>query len=52
MEGTPHLSGNSSQASYIYLNLGPLRTPHPIQISNPFCGGSRDFFLKLLNKTK
>ena len=27
----PHLSGNSSQASYIYLNFGPLRTPHPPQ---------------------
>ena len=25
----PNLSGNSSQASYIYLNFWPLRTPQP-----------------------
>ena len=39
----PHPSGNSSQASYVFLNFGPLRTPPaPLGISYPFCGGSMD----------
>ena len=39
----PHLSGNSSQASYIYLNFGAFENPpSPPGISNPFCGESMD----------
>ena len=39
----PHLSGNSSQALYIYLNCWAFETPPPTPpgISNPFCGGRR-----------
>ena len=40
----PHLSGNSSQASYIYLHIWAFENPHPSGISNPFCGGSMDIF--------
>ena len=41
----PHLSGNSNQASYIYLNFWAFETPPPPPgISNPFCGGSMDIF--------
>ena len=32
----PHLSGNSSQASYIYLNFWAFENPQPQGISNPF----------------
>ena len=40
---SPNLSGNSSQASYIYLNFWPLSTPQtPREISNPFRGESMD----------
>jgi len=34
----PYPSGNSSQASYIYLNFGPLRTPHPQEFPIPSVG--------------
>ena len=43
----PHLSGNFSQASYIYLNVWAFENaspPPPPGISNPFCGGSMDIF--------
>ena len=40
----PHLSGNSSQASYIYLNLWGFESPPPPGISNPFHGRSMDIF--------
>ena len=41
----PHLSGNFSQASYIYLNFWAFENPSPPPgISNPFCGGSMDIF--------
>ena len=36
---SPHLSGNSSQASYIYLNFGAFENPPSPGISNPFVGG-------------
>ena len=39
-----HLSGNSSQASYIYLTFWAFENPPPPGISNPFCGGSMDVF--------
>ena len=41
---SPHLSGNSSQASYINLRFWAFESPHPPEISNPFCGGSMDIF--------
>ena len=41
---TPHPSGNSSQASYIYLNFQAFENPLPQGISNPFCGGNMDIF--------
>ena len=39
-----HLSGNSSQASDIYLNFGTFKNPPPPGISNPFRGESMDIF--------
>ena len=39
-----HLSGNSSQASYIYLTFWAFENPQPPGISNPFSGGSMDVF--------
>ena len=44
----PHLSGNSSQASYINLNFfGPLRTPHPPRNFQSLLWGEYGYFLEL-----
>ena len=49
----PHLSGNSSQASYMYLNFWAFENPlppHPPGISNPPRGGGEyGYFLALHN---
>ena len=40
------------QASYIYLVFGPLRSPHPPEISNHFCGGSMDISCNYIMQKK
>ena len=37
----PHLSGNSSQASYIYLKLWAFENPTPRNFQSPLCVGTR-----------
>ena len=47
-----HPSGNSSQASYIYLNFWAFENPPPQGISNPFHGGSMNIFWKYTIRNK
>ena len=49
---TPHPSGNSSQASYIYLNFGAFESLPPPRNFQSLPWGEYGYFLELHNKTK